>query len=254
MTTTTTPGSNVAAGAVRPRLVDAADGPPPLGRRDVRSRAGGAPIGTAVQFVVKRIVDVVAALVLLVVLSPLFALVAAAVWLTSPGPVIYRSARIGLGGREFGCLKFRTMRKDADLMQQQLEQHNEAEGAVFKIRCDPRVTRVGRWLRSSGMDELPQLLNVVGGSMSLVGPRPLPLRDCALLDASAWRRHSVLPGISGPWQLDPERHLDEALLEQLDLAYADRWNLWTDVRVLARTVWFGLRRLLSTDSELAHGG
>ncbi|MCB0879440.1 MAG: sugar transferase [Thermoleophilia bacterium] len=206
------------------------------------------------QFVVKRLVDVVAALVLVVLLSPLILVISLAVWLTSPGPVIYRSRRIGLGGREFGCLKFRTMRKDADRLQHQLEQLNEAEGAVFKIERDPRVTTVGRWLRSSGMDELPQLLNILGGSMSLVGPRPLPLRDCALLDYSAWRRHSVLPGISGPWQLDPGRHVDEGLLEQLDLRYVDRWNLWRDVQVLLRTVWFGLRRVLSTDSELANGG
>jgi lipopolysaccharide/colanic/teichoic acid biosynthesis glycosyltransferase len=252
--TTTSSSDAAAAASVRPRLVDAADGPPPLGPRDVRSRAGGAGIGAAVQFVVKRLADLLGAVLLLLVLSPLVLVIGLAVWLTSPGPVIYRSRRIGLGGREFGCLKFRTMRKDADQLQQQLEQHNEAEGAVFKIERDPRVTTIGRWLRSSGLDELPQLLNVIGGSMSLVGPRPLPLRDCALLGSSAWRRHSVLPGITGPWQLDPGRHVDECLLERLDLEYVDGWSLWTDVRVLARTLWFGLRRVLSTDSELASGG
>ncbi len=210
-------------------------------------------MGTAAQFLLKRTIDVIAALVLIVVLSPVLLAIALAVWVTSPGPVIYRSRRMGLGGREFGCLKFRTMRKDADQLQSQLEHHNEAEGAVFKIERDPRVTGVGRWLRSSGLDELPQVFNVLRGSMSLVGPRPLPLRDCALLHAAAWRRHSVLPGITGPWQLDPSRHVDEALLERLDLRYVDGWNAWHDVRVLARTVWFGLRRLLSTDSELASG-
>jgi lipopolysaccharide/colanic/teichoic acid biosynthesis glycosyltransferase len=192
--------------------------------------------------------------VLLVVLLPLVLAIGIAVWVTSPGPVIYRSARIGLGGREFGCFKFRTMRKGADKLQPQLEQLNEAEGAVFKIERDPRVTTVGRWLRSSGLDELPQLFNVLRGNMSLVGPRPLPLRDCSLLTPHAWRRHSVLPGISGPWQLDPERHCDETLLAQHDLAYVDRWTIWTDASVLGRTVWFGLRRVLSTDSELAAGG
>ena len=252
---TTTPTSDAAAVAgVRPRLVDAADGPPPLGRRDVRSRAGGARVAIALQFVLKRVLDIVVSLTLLVLLSPIVLVVTLAVWLTSPGPVIYRSRRIGLGGREFGCLKFRTMRKDAEQLQHQLEQLNQAEGAVFKIERDPRVTTVGRWLRSSGIDELPQLLNVIGGSMSLVGPRPLPLRDCALLERAAWRRHSVLPGISGPWQLDPDRHVDEALLEQLDLEYVDGWSIWNDVRVVLRTTWFGLRRLLSTDSELAAGG
>lgn len=237
-----------------PRLVHAAGGPPTLGERDVRSRAGGAAIGLATQFLAKRLIDIVAAIVIILLLAPLYLGISLAVWMSSPGPVIYRSARIGLGGRRFGCLKFRSMRKGADQLQHQLEQLNEAEGAVFKIERDPRVTAVGRWLRSSGLDELPQAFNVLLGSMSLVGPRPLPLRDCALLPAETWRRHSVLPGISGPWQLDPERHVDEALLARLDLAYVDRWSLWTDARVLSRTVWFGMRRLFSTDSELAAGG
>ena len=251
MTTTST---SDAAAVARPRLVDAADATTQLGARDVRSRSGGASIGLGLQFAIKRLADVAASLVLVVLLLPWILLIALAVWLTSPGPVIYSSRRIGLGGREFGCLKFRTMRKGADQLQHQLEQLNEAEGAVFKIERDPRVTTVGRWLRSSGLDELPQVFNVLRGNMSLVGPRPLPLRDCALLGPSAWRRHSVLPGISGPWQLDPDRHSDESLLEQLDLEYVDSWSLLSDIRVLTRTLWFGLRRLLSTDSELANGG
>jgi lipopolysaccharide/colanic/teichoic acid biosynthesis glycosyltransferase len=250
---TTTRTSN-AREAIKPRLVDAADAPPPLAERDVRSRAGGAAIWMATQFAAKRLVDIVSSILLLVLLSPLFVTIAFAVWVSSPGPVIYRSKRIGLGGQQFGCLKFRTMRKDAERLQADLEQHNQAEGAVFKIERDPRVTTIGRWLRSSGLDELPQLINVLRGSMSLVGPRPLPLRDCALLSHGAWRRHSVLPGITGPWQLDPERHTEDYLLERLDLAYVDRWSIWTDVRVLGRTAWFGLRRLFSTDSELAAGG
>ena len=236
-----------------PRLVDA-DDLPELGRRDVRSRGAGAGIWTAVQFVAKRVFDTIVALLLLVVMSPLIALVALAVWVTSPGPVIYSSTRIGLGGRRFGCLKFRTMRKDADQLLAQLEEQNEASGAVFKMQRDPRVTLIGRWLRSSGLDEVPQLINVVLGQMSLVGPRPLPLRDCALLAPNAWRRHSVLPGISGPWQLAPDRHVDEALLSKLDLAYVDGWSLWIDIRVMGSTIWYAITRLLTTDSELAAGG
>lgn len=252
---TTPPSTSSAAEHKRLRLVDAAKQPSPqLLDRDVRSRSGGASLATASQFIAKRTVDVVGALTLLVVLSPLIGIIMLAVWLSSPGPVIYRSRRIGVGGREFGCLKFRSMRKDADQLQTELEASNEAEGAVFKIERDPRVTTIGRWIRSSGLDELPQLVNVLGGSMSLVGPRPLPLRDCALLEPSVWRRHSVLPGISGPWQLDPDRHADEQLLEQLDLAYVDHWTLWHDMRVIGRTIWFGMRRILSTDSELASGG
>jgi lipopolysaccharide/colanic/teichoic acid biosynthesis glycosyltransferase len=233
--------------------VDAAEGPPVLGERDVRSRAGGAGLWLATQYGLKRLVDITFALVLIVLLAPLFAAIGFAVWVSSPGPVIYRSTRIGLGGHRFGCLKFRTMRKDAERLQGELEELNQAEGAVFKIERDPRVTTVGRWLRSSGLDELPQVFNVLRGSMSLVGPRPLPLRDCALLGNETWRRHSVLPGITGPWQLDPQRHTEDYLLEHLDLRYVDHWSIATDVQVLARTIWFGLRRLFSTDSELASG-
>ena len=236
-----------------PRLIDA-DDLPELGRRDVRSRGAGAGLWSSTQFVIKRVFDVTVALLLLVLLSPLIVLIALAVWVTSPGPVIYSSTRIGLGGRRFGCLKFRTMRKDADQLLEQLEQHNEASGAVFKMQRDPRVTLIGRWLRSSGLDEMPQLLNIVRGHMSLVGPRPLPLRDCALLAPNAWRRHSVLPGISGPWQLAPERHSDEALLSMLDLAYVVGWSLWVDIKVMGATIWYAITRLLTTDSELAAGG
>lgn len=236
-----------------PRLVDA-DDLPALNERDVRSRGAGAGLWHATQFVAKRFVDFTAALLLIVLLSPLLLVISLAVWVSSPGPVIYSSTRIGLGGKRFGCLKFRTMRKDADQLQAELERLNEAEGAVFKIQRDPRVTTIGRWLRSSGLDELPQVFNVLRGQMSLVGPRPLPLRDCALLPPNAWRRHSVLPGISGPWQLAPDRHVDEALLTRLDLQYVDEWSLWVDVRVIAATMWYALSRLLTTDSELAAGG
>ena len=252
--TSTPPSTRRVRAATAPRLVDAADVRPVLGAHDVRSRAGGGSVGSAVQFMAKRAVDIAVAVVLLVALSPLFLLIMTAVWVTSPGPVIYRSMRIGLGAQRFGCLKFRTMRQGADAMQAQLEVHNQAEGAVFKIENDPRVTPVGRWLRSSGLDELPQLVNVLRGQMSLVGPRPLPLRDCSLLKAAAWRRHSVVPGISGPWQLSPNRHGDEGLLTELDLAYADHWTLWIDVKVITGTIWFGVRRLFTTDSELASNG
>lgn len=253
MTTTTDTSTRTVTGtATKPRLLDA-DAAVLLSAHDVRSRASGAGLLEAVQFVVKRAVDILGSLVLLLLLSPLFVTIAVAVWISSPGPVIYRSARIGLGGQRFGCLKFRTMREDAEALQSELEQHNQAGGALFKIDRDPRVTTIGRWLRSSGLDEVPQLLNVLAGNMSLVGPRPLPLRDCALLDTVAWRRHSVLPGISGPWQLDPNRHADEALLARLDLAYVDHWSLWSDLRVIGGTIWFGVRRMFSTDSELAAG-
>jgi len=249
-----TSSARARASATAPRLVDAKEARPILERHDVRSRAGGASLSSSLQYMAKRTIDFVVSLLLLAALSPLFLVITIAVWVSSPGPVIYRSMRVGLGAHRFGCLKFRTMRQGAEQLQPQLEQHNQAEGAVFKIENDPRVTATGRWLRSSGLDELPQLFNVLRGTMSLVGPRPLPLRDCSLLPAAAWRRHSVRPGISGPWQLNPNRHADEALLARLDLDYVDQWSLWVDVKVVVGTVWYGLRRLFTTDSELAANG
>ena len=135
------------------------------------------PVFEGVDFAVKRTFDVLGATLLLVLLSPLLAAIALAVKLTSRGPVLYRSARPGMGGAPFACLKFRTMRVDAEHAQAELEELNEMDGALFKIRDDPRLTPVGRLLRRFSLDELPQLVNVVRGDMSLVGPRPLPLRD-----------------------------------------------------------------------------
>ena len=135
------------------------------------------PVFEGIDFVVKRTFDFVGALLLLIVLSPLLALIALAVRLSSRGPIVYRSMRPGIGGEPFACLKFRTMRSDADQLQVDLETLNEASGALFKIRDDPRLTAVGRLLRRFSLDELPQLINVLRGEMSLVGPRPLPLRD-----------------------------------------------------------------------------
>ena len=161
--------------------------------------ASSRPSGAA--WAIKRCGDVVVAALLLVLTAPLLAAVALAVKLTSPGPVFFTDKRIGLGERVFDCYKFRTMRSDAPALQAQLEAQNEADGAIFKMRDDPRVTPVGRVLRKLSIDELPQLINVLRGDMSLVGPRPLPLRDNGLMEATAKRRHVVLPGITGLWQV-----------------------------------------------------
>ena len=188
------------------------------------------------RYLVKRAADVAAAAVLLVLLSPLLLAIALLVRLTSPGPALYVSRRVGLGQRPFPCFKFRTMCADAEARQAELEARNEASGCIFKIADDPRVTRVGRFLRRTSLDELPQLLNVLRGEMSLVGPRPLPLRDVDLMEDRQKRRHLVLPGITGLWQVSGRSQLGGDEMLALDLEYIDTWSLRGDLRILARTV------------------
>ena len=187
---------------------------------------------------IKRVIDLVGALLGLVVLSPLMLLVAVLIKATSPGPVIFAQTRCGRNRRRFKMLKFRTMVQDAEFRQLELEARNEVAGPLFKIRSDPRVTRVGAFLRRSSIDELPQLWNVLRGEMSLVGPRPLPLRDVERFsDSWLMRRFSVLPGLTGLWQVSGRSALsnkDDWIA--LDLAYVDRWSLWLDLEILALTV------------------
>ena len=183
----------------------------------------------------KRCLDVSVAALLLVLTAPLFAAVAMAVKLTSPGPVFFTDKRIGLGERVFDCYKFRTMRSDAPALQAQLEAQNEADGAIFKLRDDPRVTPVGRVLRKLSIDELPQLINVLRGDMSLVGPRPLPMRDNGLMEATAKRRHVVLPGITGMWQVSGRSDTSFDDMIDLDFTYIDSWSIWLDLKIIART-------------------
>jgi exopolysaccharide biosynthesis polyprenyl glycosylphosphotransferase len=196
--------------------------------------APSTPSGLA--WMVKRCIDVTTAATLLVVLSPLFAAIALAVKLSSRGPVFYSAERVGLGQRRFRCHKFRTMRVDADLLQDDLEAFNEADGAVFKIRDDPRVTAIGRILRATSIDELPQLINVIRGDMSIVGPRPLPLRDNLLLEPWHKQRHVVLPGMTGPWQVGGRSDTPFREMIRLDLEYVDSWSLWLDLSIAWRTL------------------
>src|SRR5262249_8842732 len=161
-----------------------------------------------IDFAVKRTFDAVGSVLILMLISPLLLALALAVKLTSRGPVLYRSARPGMGGQAFDCLKFRTMRADAEHAQDELEQLNEADGALFKFGAAPRLTPVGRFLRRFSLDELPQLVNVVRGEMSLVGPRPLPLRDFEKLEDWHKKRYLVLPGITGLWQVSGRAELD----------------------------------------------
>src|SRR5207248_2007808 len=159
------------------------------------------PVVQGIDFALKRTFDLVLSTIGLILLSPVLLAIAGAVKLSSSGPAIYRSVRPGIAGRPFYCFKFRTMREHADQIQSDLEPLNEKSGALFKIRHDPRLTRVGRFLRRYSIDELPQLVNVVRGEMSLVGPRPLPMRDFDRLEEWHKKRYLVLPGITGLWQV-----------------------------------------------------
>ena len=190
---------------------------------------------------IKRGLDLTLASLALIVLTPVLLVVAALVRFESQGPILFRQERMGLGGFRFTCLKFRTMVPDAEARLRELEACNESVGGVlFKIKHDPRITRLGRFLRRSSLDELPQLWNVVRGEMSLVGPRPLQIRDSQrleALDAAGYmQRLSVLPGITGPWQVGGRSDLDSSSMVRLDLDYVNHWSLASDIKILTKTV------------------
>lgn len=186
---------------------------------------------------IKRIIDMTIAVPALVALLPCFGFIAAAIKLTSPGPVFFIQERVGLNKRRFSCMKFRTMVPDAERQQEELEHLNEVQGAAFKITHDPRITRIGRFLRKSSLDELPQLINVVKGDMSLVGPRPLPVRDFHEFNED-WhrRRFSVRPGITCLWQVNGRSALSFEKWMELDLEYIDQWSLLLDIKILFKTI------------------
>jgi exopolysaccharide biosynthesis polyprenyl glycosylphosphotransferase len=188
----------------------------------------------------KRAFDFVVSFLLIILLSPLFVMVAFLIKLTSPGgPVFFVQDRIGLRKRKIKVIKFRTMVPGAEQSLTALERFNEASGPVFKIKNDPRVTLLGQFLRKTSIDELPQLFNVLAGDMSLVGPRPLPLRDYAGFSQD-WhrRRFSVKPGITCLWQINGRSSLSQPFEKwmQMDMDYIDRWTLWLDFKILARTL------------------
>ena len=196
----------------------------------------GPPVFEGIDFALKRTFDIVGAMLLLVVLSPLLATITLAVRLSSRGPILFRSMRRGIGQRPFACLKFRTMHIDAEEYQAELEALNEASGALFKIREDPRLTPIGQLLRRFSLDELPQLVNVLRGEMSLVGPRPLPERDYEMLDDWHRKRYLVLPGLTGLWQVSGRSELDFDDLVHLDFIYLERWSLALDLTILLKTI------------------
>ena len=186
---------------------------------------------------VKRGLDIGVAAILLVVFLPVMAAVAGLIKLTSPGAVLFTQYRLGYNKRKFKIYKFRTMMEDAEQRIKQLEHLNEVSGPVFKIRNDPRITPIGRFLRRASIDELPQLFNVLKGEMSLVGPRPLPARDYEGFNQD-WqrRRFSVRPGLTCLWQINGRSSIPFEKWMQLDLQYIDKWSLWLDLEILIRTI------------------
>jgi len=194
------------------------------------------PVFAGLDWTVKRGFDLIVSFALIIVAVPVWAVIALAVKLDSPGPIFYRDRRVGLGEREFGMFKFRSMYIDAAQRQAGLEAVNEASGPLFKIKDDPRVTRVGRFLRRYSIDELPQILNVLRGEMSLVGPRPLPLRDYVQLNDWHRKRYLVLPGMTGLWQVSGRIDLSFDDLVRLDFYYLENWSIWLDISILAKTL------------------
>jgi exopolysaccharide biosynthesis polyprenyl glycosylphosphotransferase len=186
---------------------------------------------------IKKIMDIVISIFLIICLAPFLLAIAILLKVTSPGPVVFKQARVGLRGRQFNLYKFRTMILNAEVLKKELEGENEADGPVFKIKDDPRVTKIGKFLRRTGLDELPQLFNVLKGEMSLIGPRPpLPTET---LQYKRWqlRRLSVKPGLSCFWQIKPDRNnIKFEKWMELDLAYIDNWSLRLDFIILLKTI------------------
>jgi exopolysaccharide biosynthesis polyprenyl glycosylphosphotransferase len=189
------------------------------------------------QLILKRVLDFTVAFVVLLLLSPVLVVIAALIALTSSGPVLFVQRRVGLHKREFAVYKFRTMVVDAEKKMREVEHLNEVSGPVFKISNDPRITPLGKFLRKTSIDELPQLINVLKGDMSLVGPRPLPVRDYEGFSKD-WqrRRFSVRPGITCLWQVSGRSSIPFEQWMELDLQYIDKWSLWLDLRILVRTI------------------
>lgn len=185
----------------------------------------------------KRLVDLVLSTIALTALMPVFAIVAVLIRLTSEGPVLFTQERLGLGKRRFRIFKFRTMVVNAEARMKEVEHLNQSQGPTFKLKHDPRITAIGHFLRKTSLDELPQLFNVFLGDMSLVGPRPLPMRDYQGFSED-WhrRRFSVKPGITCLWQVTGRSTIGFEQWMQLDMDYIDKWSLWLDLKILAQTI------------------
>ena len=186
---------------------------------------------------IKRTLDIAVSLVMLLGLAPILLLAALLIKYDSPGPVFFVQKRLGINKRRFWLFKFRTMTSDAEARIAELEQFNEMSGPVFKIKHDPRITRIGKYLRKCSIDELPQLINVLKGDMSLVGPRPLPERDYHGFNAD-WqrRRFTVKPGITCLWQVNGRNNIPFDDWMKLDMMYIDNWSLELDFKILLATI------------------
>ena len=189
------------------------------------------------KLLVKRLMDLILVLAVMPLVLPVMGLIALAIKLDDGGPIFFVQERVGLRKRLFPMLKFRSMVTDAETKIKEIEHLNEAEGPNFKIANDPRITRVGRFIRKTSLDELPQLLNVIRGHMSLVGPRPMSQRDVGLFDKGIQRkRFSVKPGLTCIWQISGRSNLSFEKWLELDLQYIDEWNLWVDLKILFKTI------------------
>jgi exopolysaccharide biosynthesis polyprenyl glycosylphosphotransferase len=211
---------------------------PSLDRIELPSITFYPPLITGIDFLIKRGFDFVVGCVVLLLASPIYLVIALLIKLDSPGAIFFQQTRIGLHGQPFKVWKFRTMVANADDLQQQLETLNETkDGVLFKIKHDPRITKVGKVLRRYSLDELPQIFNVILGEMSFVGPRPLPTRDVAKFTQGHFIRHEVLPGITGLWQVSGRSDIDnfEDVLN-LDMLYIQSWSLWLDLKIMLQTV------------------
>ncbi len=184
----------------------------------------------------KRTFDLLGALIMLLAVVPLMLAIALAIKLDSRGPVFFRQLRVGRHGRHFHMLKFRTMIPNAEALKESLRAHNEAREGLFKIADDPRVTRVGRFLRKSALDELPQLLNIVRGEMGLVGPRPLVIDEDRQIEGWRRRRLELTPGMTGPWQILGPTRSSLREMAAMDYLYVANWSLWSDIKILLLTV------------------
>ncbi|MCK5214987.1 MAG: sugar transferase [Candidatus Omnitrophica bacterium] len=184
----------------------------------------------------KRFFDATMSLILFILLSPVFLIVALMIKLGSPGPVFYFSQRFGRRGKRFNMIKFRSMIYDADKKLDQLKDKNEVDGPIFKMKGDPRVTKLGQWLRKYSLDELPQLINVLKGDMSLVGPRPLPIDQIEREDLRQLRRLEVRPGITGLWQIRGRSDISFSRLVRWDVWYINNWSFWLDINILLQTI------------------
>ncbi len=186
---------------------------------------------------VKRMMDLILGLIAIILLSPIMIITAIAVKCDSKGPALFKQTRVGQNGRQFEIFKFRSMCEDAEDKKEELMKQNEMDGFMFKIKDDPRVTRVGRFIRKTSIDELPQLFNVIKGDMSLVGTRPPTVDEVSKYKRGQWRRISIKPGITGLWQISGRNNIkDFDSVVELDLKYIDNWTLWSDIVILLKTV------------------